>query len=113
VSVTPSRRAVGSNLLHSREYFGQQSAALSRVLRSLATTFGRASFCRVVEPLGPDWWTIQQVAQYLGIRQSTARAYVARQKMPAPDGYVGSTAVWRRSTIEEWAARRPRKGKPS
>ena len=26
-----------------------------------------------MEPLGPDCWTIQQVAQYLGIRQSTAR----------------------------------------
>jgi hypothetical protein len=74
-SVLPHRRgAVGSNLLHSRDRFGQQSAALSRVLRSRTATFGRASFCRVVEPLGPDWWTIQQVAQYLGIRQSTARA---------------------------------------
>jgi excisionase family DNA binding protein len=83
------------------------------VLRSRAAAFGRASFCRVEEPLGPGWWTIQQVAQYLSIRQSTARAYVARHKMPAPDGYVGSTAVWRRSTIEEWAARRPRKGKRS
>jgi predicted DNA-binding transcriptional regulator AlpA len=82
-------------------------------MRSRDATFGRASFCLVVEPLDPDWWTIQQVAQFLSIRQSTARAYVARQKMPAPDGYVGSTAVWRRSTIEEWAARRPRKGKRS
>jgi predicted DNA-binding transcriptional regulator AlpA len=105
---------MGSNLLHSIVHPGQQSAALSRVLRSRAAAFGRASFCHVVEePLGPDWWTIQQVAQYLSIRQSTARAYVARHKMPAPDGYVGSTAVWRRSTIEEWAARRPRKGKRS
>ena len=35
------------------------------------------------------------------------RAYVARQKMPAPGGYVGSTAVWRRSTIEEWQRAHP------
>jgi excisionase family DNA binding protein len=62
-------------------------------------------------PLG-DYWTTREVAKFLGIGESTVRAYVTRHKMPEPDAYVGATKLWRQQTIKEWAARRPRKGKP-
>jgi predicted DNA-binding transcriptional regulator AlpA len=62
-------------------------------------------------PLG-DWWTTREVAKFLGIEESTVRAYAARHKMPEPDAYVGATKLWRQETIKEWAANRPRKGKP-
>jgi excisionase family DNA binding protein len=59
-----------------------------------------------------DYWTTREVAKFLGIGESTVRAYVTRHKMPEPDAYVGATKLWRQQTIKEWAARRPRKGKP-
>jgi predicted DNA-binding transcriptional regulator AlpA len=62
-------------------------------------------------PLG-EYWTTREVAKFLGIAESTVRAYATRGKMPEPDAYVGATKVWRQQTIKEWAARRPRKGKP-
>ena len=52
------------------------------------------------------------VAKFLGIAESTVRAYVTRHKMPEPDAYVGATKLWRQESIKEWAARRPRKGSP-
>jgi Helix-turn-helix domain len=58
-----------------------------------------------------DWWTTSEVARFLGIAESTVRAYAARHKMPEPDAYVGATKLWRQQTIIEWAANRPRKGR--
>ena len=57
--------------------------------------------------------TIAEVATYLGIMQSTVRAYMARKHMPEPDLYVGNTPVWHRATIEQWASQRPGRGRRS
>jgi predicted DNA-binding transcriptional regulator AlpA len=62
-------------------------------------------------PLG-EYWTTREVAKFLGIAESTVRACAARHKMPDPDAYVGATKLWRQKTIKEWAASRPRKGRP-
>ncbi|HJV12897.1 MAG TPA: helix-turn-helix domain-containing protein [Propionibacteriaceae bacterium] len=63
----------------------------------------------MTEPLGPGWLTLRQVAKLLDVRESTVRSWVARNRMPQPDGHVSRTPVWREGTIREWDAQRPRK----
>ena len=67
---------------------------------------------RVSEPLSA-YMTTRDIAAYLGIKQSTVTAYVARGQFPQADAVVGSTKLWRRATVEQWAAQRPRKGSPT
>jgi hypothetical protein len=61
-------------------------------------------------PLGEDWWTAYEVADFLGVQVTTWRSWVSRQKVPQPDARIGATALWKRETITLWAANRPRKG---
>lgn len=63
--------------------------------------------------LPTDWWTISDVATYLGIAPSTVRSYLARSQMPEPDRHIGRTAVWKPKTIRAWNSRRPRVGGPA
>jgi excisionase family DNA binding protein len=67
---------------------------------------------RVSEPLSA-YMTTRDIAAYLGVKPSTVTAYLARGQFPTPDAVIGATKLWNRSTVEAWAARRPRKGKPS
>jgi excisionase family DNA binding protein len=67
---------------------------------------------RVSEPLSA-YMTTRDIAAYLGIKPSTVTAYVARGQFPGPDAVIGATKLWKRSTVEAWAARRPRKSQPS
>jgi excisionase family DNA binding protein len=55
--------------------------------------------------------TTDQVAALLGIKRPTLSAYIARGQLgfPEHDSMIGNTKLWKRSTIEEWQARRPRK----
>jgi excisionase family DNA binding protein len=39
--------------------------------------------------LPDDWWSTEDVAAYLGVGQSTVRAYLARKQMPSPDRRIG------------------------
>lgn len=57
-----------------------------------------------------DYWTIRQVAEFLGITESSVSAYNSTGEMPAPDKRYGRTPLWRPETIREWHASRPRKG---
>lgn len=41
--------------------------------------------------LPDDWWTIVDAAVFLGVAESTVRAYLAREQMPAPDHRIGRT----------------------
>lgn len=50
----------------------------------------------------PKLWTIPDVAEHLGISQSTVRAYLARDQMPAPDMNLGNKPVWLESKIRAW-----------
>jgi excisionase family DNA binding protein len=65
---------------------------------------------RVSEPLSA-YMTTRDIAAYLGVKQSTVTAYVARGQFPAAEAVIGSTKLWKRSTVQAWAARRPRKGR--
>ena len=49
-----------------------------------------------------DWWTTRDVAEYLGVKPSTIRAYKARSEMPQPDRRMGPLWLWRPSVIREW-----------
>ena len=67
----------------------------------------------VPEPdeLPRDWWTVADVANYLGIKDSTVRTYVSRGDMPPPDRRMGQRVnLWKPQTIIRWHAKRPRKG---
>lgn len=47
-------------------------------------------------------WTVADVADYLGVKTSTIRAYMAREQMPEPDLNFGRKPVWHESTIRAW-----------
>lgn len=61
-----------------------------------------------------DLLTIPQVAEVLGVKPVSARAYhenaqrnrrengVRSTDMPEPDRRFGRTPVWKRSTIDDW-----------
>jgi len=55
-----------------------------------------------------EQWTIREVAAHLEVAAGTVRGYLSREQMPKPDGRLGRTPWWWRSTIEGWA--RPGRG---
>lgn len=56
-----------------------------------------------------EYWGVPEVAKHLGISESTVRAYVSREQMPAPiEGF--SSPIWRADVIIEWHANRPGPG---
>jgi Helix-turn-helix domain len=66
------------------------------------------------DELPRDWWTVANVARYLGIRPSTVRTYVSRGDMPPRDRRMGQRVnLWKPQTIIRWNAKRPRKGERS
>jgi hypothetical protein len=55
-----------------------------------------------------------EVAERLGITQSTWNSYVYRGQAPQPDGERDTRRpYWYESTIDEYAANRPGRGRPS
>lgn len=58
----------------------------------------------MVDAGGIEWWSVADVAAYLGVEQSTVRAYLAREQMPAATQFGGSP-MWRRDVIEAWRPR--------
>jgi predicted DNA-binding transcriptional regulator AlpA len=60
-----------------------------------------------------DQLTISEVAKLVGVSNQSIRAYRVRGTIPAPDGYLGRTPWWERSTIETWLAERPKRGRPA
>lgn len=62
--------------------------------------------------VGPaDWWTTDEVAEYLTVSASTVRAYLSRNQMPPPDRRFGRLPVWQPETIKTWNAARPKRGR--
>jgi predicted DNA-binding transcriptional regulator AlpA len=57
-----------------------------------------------------DWWTMPDIASYIGVALSTVSSYRTRGQMPPPDQTIGRTPVWRPSRIIEWHQSRPRHG---
>lgn len=59
-----------------------------------------------------DWWTVEDVAAYLGVARNTVHAYRSRAQMPAPEHQYGQTRLWRPATITGWQAGRKARSKP-
>lgn len=61
---------------------------------------------------GADWWTMDDVAAYLGIAPESARRYrsrsLARGGLPKEDRMFGRTPAWKPATITAW--KRPGRG---
>lgn len=61
----------------------------------------------------PDHLTRQDIADLMGwSRADTVTLYLSRGAMPRPDGYLGRTPYWKRSTITRWAEKRRGPGRP-
>lgn len=52
--------------------------------------------------MAAEQWTTQDVADYLGVKPGTIRAYMAREQMPAPDGHLGRAPWWWSTTVQRW-----------
>jgi len=57
-----------------------------------------------------DWWSIEDIATYLGVAPSTVSSYRSRGQMPAAERHFARTPVWRPATITAWHAQRRGKG---
>ena len=61
----------------------------------------------------PDqrWWTIEQVAAFLGVRQEEVPRLLGRGKIPRPSYHLGyASPRWDRTALEESRKRRGRPG---
>lgn len=56
--------------------------------------------------MSDDRLTSTEVAAILGIKPRTLSAYLARGQGHEPDGRIGRTPWWYRSTAEAWVAER-------
>jgi predicted DNA-binding transcriptional regulator AlpA len=65
------------------------------------------------QPEELDVLTIKGVAELAGLSPRTVSQHILRGTMPAPDGALGRTPWWYRSTVEEWLADRRRPGRPA
>ncbi|RCV51875.1 transcriptional regulator [Marinitenerispora sediminis] len=54
--------------------------------------------------------TADQAASLAGVRRDTWHSYVSRGQAPEPDGRVGRTPWWWRSTVERYLDSRPGQG---
>jgi predicted DNA-binding transcriptional regulator AlpA len=52
----------------------------------------------------------QQFADYIGKPVGTIDTYRQRQRLPEPDGMLGRSPWWWRSSIDHWLKTRPRPG---
>lgn len=50
--------------------------------------------------------TTGDIAERLGVEESTVRAYHSRGQMPAPSGRLGRTPYWTGDAIDPWLAER-------
>jgi hypothetical protein len=73
---------------------------------------GRLEFASLIR-LGPCTAVQRHGHVFKDVDQAPPRSGVARGQFPAADAVVGSTKLWRRTTVQSWAAQRPRKGAPS
>lgn len=49
-----------------------------------------------------QWWTIADVAAYLGVKEITARGYQGHRRLPSGDRMTGPTPAWNPSTVIAW-----------
>lgn len=56
-------------------------------------------------------YTVAQIAELIGIKESTVRAYLTREQMPASSGRIGRTPYWVPEDIEPWLRKREKSGR--
>jgi len=49
-----------------------------------------------------EYWTLQEVAERLGLSEGTVSGYRSRGRMPKPDQQFGRTPLWKPETIAAW-----------
>lgn len=58
---------------------------------------------------GAEWWTLDDVAAYLGVKKATARRYRmpdrGKGSLPREDRMFGRTPAWRPATVIAWNER--------
>jgi hypothetical protein len=59
---------------------------------------------------GRDQLTFDEAAALARLPVQTLRTYRTRDTFPAPDGYLGRTPWWYRSTVLHWLEVRPLRG---
>jgi predicted DNA-binding transcriptional regulator AlpA len=64
---------------------------------------------RVPDP-GKAYWTVNDIAEYLGVKPKSVREYKTRKDLPEPMDKVGQSSVWDPKAIIEWAESRPGSG---
>lgn len=92
----------------------------------MLTEFGRRAYDLLLpgyrkwyrEQMSRDWkeweyWTSHGCAEFLGIAESTWRAYVSRKQAPQPEPpdprRSAPARVWRSAVVKEWARNRKRR----
>lgn len=58
-----------------------------------------------------ELWTVQQCAEFVGVKPPTWRAYVKRGQAPAPLRRFGRTPIWDATTVRQWKEERPGQGR--
>lgn len=58
-----------------------------------------------------EWWTVSDIADYLGVETNTVSTYRARGQMPDADQQIGRTRVWKPRRIIDWHSNRPGRGR--
>ena len=56
--------------------------------------------------------TTDDVAALAGLSSASVRRYRLRGTVPPPDGYLGRTPWWWLTTIDDWLAVKPKRGRP-
>lgn len=58
---------------------------------------------RSLEPrVDCEQWGITDVAEHIGVAAVTVRAYLSRDRMPAPDGHIAGSPWWDADRIRDW-----------
>lgn len=64
---------------------------------------------RSLEPrINCEQWGISDIAHHLGVAAVTVRAYLSRDQMPDPDGYIAGSPWWDADRIRDWERPRSR-----
>lgn len=66
-----------------------------------------------VTSMADEQLDITAVARLAGVEPRSISRYRQRGSIPEPDGVIGRSPWWYRSTIEHWLATRPSSGRES
>lgn len=83
-----------------------------RVLGEDNTDLYRAGITLASRSLEPkvdcEQWGLSDISSHLGVAAVTVRAYLSRDQMPEPDGYIAGSPWWEADRIRAWERPRSR-----